>query len=288
MSVQLPGLVARRAPLGDLPLRDLPRTGAPMPRQALPANASLVERHDLTADLAIFHIRPDAGPLRFQPGQYVSVGLPCDGPLLRPYSVASPDDGREIIELLIRRASDGALTTRLWALRRGDRLFVGPARGLFTLLAHDPRRHLLVAAGTGLAPLMAMLASLAERPDAQPTTLLHGVSRAPELAYRERLSGWAAQGWLDYRPSVSRPESPDSAGWTGRIGRIDGQLEQLLAEWTTRPGWVPAADPDGVVAYLCGNDGMVLAARRCLAAAGFPATAIHAESFTPPRRQAAA
>jgi ferredoxin-NADP reductase len=288
MSVVLPDRVALRPPLGDrrslgdVPrLGGLPSVGGPRPARVLVANASLIERRDLTAGLAIFLLRPDAGPLRFQPGQYVSVGLPTEGPpLLRPYSVASPDDGREDMELLIRRADDGALTSRLWTLRRGARLFVGPARGLFTLRADDRRRHLLAAAGTGLAPLMAMLARLAEHPAPPPTTLLHGVSLASELAYGDRLHAWAAQGWLDYRPSVSRPEHPHNAGWTGRVGRIDGQLELLLA--------ATAADPEGLVAYLCGNDGMVAAARRSLAAAGVPDAAIHAESFTPPRRAAAA
>ena len=267
----------RPLPARPLPARPLPAAGGTRLARGVLDNATLVDRLDLTAGLAIFTIRPDGGPLRFQPGQYVSLALRVDGsPVLRPYSIASPDDGRADFELLIRRADDGALTSRLWALDPGARLFVGPPRGVFTVLADDAREHLLVGAGTGLAPLMAMLARLAERQHPPRTVLLHGASHATELAYAQRLRAWADQGWLDYRPSVSRPEDAESAGWRGLVGRIDVQLERALAE--------PARAPGDMVAYLCGNDGMVRGARELLAGAGVPPSATHAESFTPARR----
>src|SRR5690606_22975442 len=101
---------------------------------------------------------------------------------------------------------EGALTTRLWALLPGDRLWVGPPKGLFHLDAEpDPNApHLFLGAGTGLAPVMAMLGALAGMvAAARPTAvLLQGATAVPELAYRERIAGWARDGWLTHVPTI--------------------------------------------------------------------------------------
>jgi ferredoxin/flavodoxin---NADP+ reductase len=252
-----------------------PRTVvAPRPARTRPSNAVLGERLDHTTDLARFRLRLDDGVPSFQPGQYVSLGLQTDdGSLLRPYSIASAPHARDALELYIRRMDGGAFTTRLWALRPGERLWVGPPRGLFTLRADDTGPHLLIATGTGLAPMMAMLGSLATRASLPPVTLLHGVAYRTELGYRDQLEQWVSQGWLDYRPSVSRPAAAVNAGWDGATGRVDRQLDDLL----------DGRGPDAArsIAYLCGNDGMIEAARTTLVRHGVPETSIHAERFTP-------
>ncbi len=138
-----------------------------------------MERLDVTADLARFRLRPDGGMPAFVPGQYVSLGLQTDaGHLLRPYSIASAPHEREVLESYIRRMEAGAFTARLWALQPGERLWVGPPRGLFTLRPRHEGPHLLIATGTGLAPMMAMLADLGARPSRPRVILIHGVSQS--------------------------------------------------------------------------------------------------------------
>jgi ferredoxin-NADP reductase len=80
-------MTAAPAPLGALPER-------PRLRAQLPANATLVGRELVTDDIHVLRIRPDDGPVSFQPGQYLSLGLLHDGGWLqRPYSPAGwPDD----------------------------------------------------------------------------------------------------------------------------------------------------------------------------------------------------
>ncbi len=256
-----------------LPLPPRPLV-APRPARTREPNAVLAERLDLTPDLARFRLRPDGGVPSFLPGQYVSLGLQTgDGPLLRPYSIASAPHERDVLELYIRRMDGGAFTTRLWELRPGTRLWVGPPRGLFTLRPADAEPHLLIATGTGLAPMIAMLASIAPRLVRPRVTLLHGVAYRPELGYRDQLGRWSSQGWLDYRPSISRPAAAVNDGWDGAIGRVDRLLDDLL---TGRGG-----EASRSVAYLCGNDGMIEASRQVLLRHGMPEAAIHAERFTP-------
>jgi ferredoxin/flavodoxin---NADP+ reductase len=282
MALELPPLPAPSPRLGGIALPPLPGAapGVARPARDLAPNASLADRIDLTPELARFRIRPDAGVPPFKPGQYLSIGIPSpDGPLLRPYSIASAPGDRDELELLIRRLDDGALTRRLWALRPGDRVWTGPAKGLFHLDAvPDPAApHLFLGAGSGLAPVMAMLGALAALPaGARPhATLVQGATRTAELAYADRLAGWARDGWLDHVPTISRPADADNAGWTGAAGRVEAHIVRVLAE--------RGLDPGTVRAYACGNDGMVAACRAALAVAGVPETRIRFESFTPTR-----
>jgi ferredoxin-NADP reductase len=257
------------------------------PVRELAPNAVLIARHDLTGDLARFTIQPDGGVPPFHAGQYVSVGLPGDaGPVLRPYSIASGPRDLDRLELLIRRLDGGALTSRLWDAPAGTRLFMGPPRGLFTLTRDDATAAaevgapmLFLSAGTGLAPVMSMLETLAGSSSRPRAVLLHGVARANELAYQDRLTGWARQGWLSHRPTVSRPDAGGADAWTGATGRVESHIERVLDE--------ERIDPAAVRVYACGNDGMVAASREALAIAGVPSTAIRFESFTPAKSRAA-
>ena len=132
----------------------------------------------------------------------------------------------------------------------------------------------MVGTGTGLAPLLAMLADSDGRRNATPNVLIHGVSYYAELAYGERLAQWAANGVpIDYRPTVSRPHERRNETWTGPVGRAEAQLARLLEE---------SADARGGVAYLCGNPDMIDACRVVLAGAGFAPADIRVEQFHAP------
>ncbi len=256
-------------------------------RPGLEPNATLADRHDLTGSVARFTIRPDDGVPPFEPGQYFALGLTVDGkPLLRPYSTASARGETSQLEFLIRLVPDGAFTTRLWALGVGDRLRIGRPKGLFTLRPDDPRTHLFIATGTGLAPFLSMVETLvredAERagrpgrtPAAAPRAIVvHGVAYVPELAYRDRLERLEALGvGVRYVPALSRPGHPANDGWTGLTGRIDAALGPVFEDH--------GIDPADTVAYLCGNPEMIAAAERTLTERGLAAEAIVSEHYWP-------
>ena len=267
------------------------RTGLPpvgsVARPVLEPNATLAARVDLTPTIARFVVRPDDGVSAFEPGQYFALGLRVEGRLLqRPYSTSSARDARTELEFLVRLVPAGAFTPELWALRVGDRLRIGRAKGLFTLRPGDLRTHLFVATGTGLAPFLSMVESLI-RNDAQDPNrlgapakgwpraiLIHGVSYVAELAYRDRLERLTADlGGVHYLPIVSRPADPANAGWTGLTGRLDAGLGTV---WEMH-----RLDPAFSIAYLCGHPEMIATAEWILAARGFDRDAIVSEHYWP-------
>ena len=264
------------AVLDPVPAAPPRAAGAAGPAGVFVPNATLIRRLDLTASVARFVVRRDGPAIPHLAGQYLALGIWADGRLLqRPYSTASPPTASAELEFLIRRVPHGALTPRLWDLPPGARLRLGPPKGLLTL---DPRRDraaVFAASGTGLAPIISMLAAILEGPiEARPPRLivLHGVSYSAELAYRERLEGWAAgHPGLAYEPVVSRPWDPLNAGWSGAIGHLDGALE---AAWRRH-----GLEPQQTVAYLCGNPEVIASATRLLAARGLPPDAIVAERY---------
>jgi len=243
-----------------------------VPRSLPAPNATLVERRDLTEAIAILRVRPDDGPAPSVPGQYFSLGLEVAGRLMqRPYSNAAAS-GSPVLEFLVRRVADGALTPFLWQAAIPSRLHLGRARGMFTLQPDDSRAHLFIATGTGLAPFVAMSGALLERARPPRTVVVHGVAHVAELAYREHFSRLHDQGRLHYVPAVSRPAEAGNAGWPGASGRATSTLPGLFDH---------LLDPGATVAYLCGNPGMVDSAAQILAQIGLPPAAIVVERYWP-------
>jgi ferredoxin/flavodoxin---NADP+ reductase len=240
-------------------------------RPAPPAaveNATIVARDDPSPTIARFLVHPDAPMLPFRPGQYVTVGVRVDGRIVqRPYSSAAHPRTADAHELLVRHVPGGALTPHLWRASVGDRVHLGRAKGAFVLDEDDDRAHLLVASGTGIAPFISMIRALADRDRTPSIVVVHGVSRATDLAYRDLLGAWDAAGLVRYLPTVSRPGDPGSEGWPGRTGRTDTALSDAYAALGSAPS----------VAYLCGNPGMVENAAGVLRALG--CTDVRGESF---------
>jgi len=249
----------------------------------LEPNAALVERQDLTPTIMRLRFRADDGVPAFRAGQYFAIGLHVDGRFVqRPYSTASTPGGSRDLEFLIRLVPGGSLTPSLRRLRPGDRVRIGPPKGLFTLGADDPRRHLFLSTGTGIAPFLSMLGSLLGRPpasaaDREPSgrpIVIHGVATVSELVHRERLERLARAGAIVYLPAISRPADPANAGWRGRTGRLD-TLIGAIAEQSS-------LEPAATVVYLCGNPAMIAAVEPQLAALGLPPDAIRAEQYWTP------
>ena len=263
-------------PLATVSLRSLPPVARSRPLPA--ANATLAARKDVTATLAVFVVVLDRPLPGYRPGQYVSLGIVDGGELIqRPYSIASRNQAGTRLELFVRRLPDGRFSNLLWLQAVGQRIVVGPAKGLFTLDQDDRRPRVFVGTGTGVAPMLAMLESAHGTHDPTPGVFIHGASFADELCFGDRVNEWLGGGLvLDYRPTVSRPKDARSWGWDGRTGRAEAQLAALLQEWR----WLRAG---GGVAYLCGNPDMVAACCDVLRDASFAATDIRVELFHAPK-----
>ena len=253
-------------------------------------------------DIAIFTIRrPDGSDLpEFETGQYTLLAFwdqPADDPRPRQLSIASTPLDRDHLEfyvILVRDAREdgsntpGVFTGTLWQHRPGDEiLYMQRPAGRFTLSRTSQPDAVCVATGTGLAPFVSM-ARTAWR-GYQETgqvdrrlTIVHGVSYADQLGYREELERMAADpGFgLVYIPTVSRPDSdPNFADGMGR-GRANDTVRLICGqEMSGRVEPWLADEPlaalqerltlEGSAVYLCGNPDMIADAKGVLADQGY-------------------
>jgi ferredoxin-NADP reductase len=247
-------------------------------------NCRLVKRVDQTDDLAYFWVKTDGPPIAFDPGQYLTIGVFADGKLVqRPYSVASAPvesaDGG--YEFYVRLVPILRFTTLLWRLEIGHPMRIIGPKGRFLLEPNDKRTHLYVSTGTGIAPFISMIRqSMAEKAPRK-TILLNGCSYVDELGYVPELEGLEREGRypLKYIPTISRPNDPRNAGWTGRTGRAEAVVGEVCRDLGLRP--------DRTVVYICGNPDMILNVERDLMGRGFPEFHVKKELYWPKGKDAA-
>jgi len=215
----------------------------------------------------------------FAPGQYLTLRAEVEGvDLRRSYSICSGlddygDSADGSLRVGIRLLPGGVFSA--WAaehLHAGDTLQVMPPQGRFTL-APDPaaRRHvLMVAAGSGVTPMLSLLRTLLAREPHSRATLIYANRRLATTMFREELQDLKDRhlGRLALHHVFSR-EAQDAPLFNGRLdqARIARFLQTL----------VPADSVDE--AFVCGPAGMLDGAVAALAGAGLAAERIHVERF---------
>lgn len=202
----------------------------------------------------------------FAAGQAVLAGL-ADSPLHRPYSIASsPTWSRSAhaIELLVQVDDHAAPDPHLERAIVGSRLRVEGPLGSFGLdWPIAERRLLLVAGGTGIAPLRSMLWETRARQPAVDIALIYTARSPGELAFAAELRGLARTGALELHLVVTRDaDSP----WIGPRRRVDAALIRSVVR-----------TPD-TRCLVCGPAGLVAEAMTWLAAAGIDASRIQWET----------
>ncbi len=241
-------------------------------------NATLVRREDQHESLAYLWIRFEGDATPFEPGQYMTIGVFADGRLVqRPYSVASDpaDAGSDGYEMYVRLVNGGQFTPLLWRLPVGHGMrMIGP-KGKFTLEPDDDRIHLFISSGTGDAPFIAMMRAMLRAGRPRRVLLINGVSYVADFGYRQLLETWQTSGEypVRYEPTVSRPNDRRNAGWTGRVGRAESIVGDVMDDHRLTP--------DNAIAYICGNPDMIVAAEELLLARGFPETQVKKELYWP-------
>jgi len=154
-------------------------------------------------------------------------------------------------------------------LQPGDELELrGPIGGYFVWEESKGGPLLLVAGGSGIAPLRAMLRHRLARNGDVPVRLLYSARKLDEVIYRDELTRAAENDGIDVHLTLTR-ERPD--GWQGYARRID---RDLIAE----VAWPPAERP---LAYVCGPTPFVEAAADALVSLGHDPGRIRTERFGP-------
>jgi ferredoxin-NADP reductase len=209
-------------------------------------------------------------------GQHVDLRLTAaDGySVERSYSIASEPERSGEIDLTVERIEDGEVSPFLHdVVVPGDRIEVrGPIGGYFVWEASGARAAeplFLVAGGSGVVPLMAMLRHRARSGALNPARLLFSSRHLEEVIYREELDRLAAAGdGLEVVHTLTRSQPP---GWMGFARRID---DRMIGE-------VLAPLGSGARSFICGPTALVEVAANALVSRGLPADRVRTERFGP-------
>jgi ferredoxin-NADP reductase len=208
-----------------------------------------------------------------RPGQHVDVRLTAaDGySVERSYSIASEPERAGEIDITVERIPDGEVSPFLHdVVVPGDRIEIrGPIGGYFVWDATLGGPLFLVAGGSGVVPLMAMLRHRARAGSRAPTRLLFSSRHLEEIIYRDELDRLAAAGdGLEVVHTLTRSVP---TGWTGYARRID---DRMLADVLVPLGI-------GARVYLCGPTALVETGANALVRLGLPPDRIRTERFGP-------
>ena len=206
-------------------------------------------------------------------GQHYDVRLTApDGyQAQRSYSIASPPSRPGEVELTIERIPDGEVSTYFHdVVEVGDRVEVrGPIGGYFVWEPALGGPLLLIAGGSGVVPLMAMLRERAASAPSVPAVLLASDRTVDDVIYDDELMTLAAgDPGLRLIQTLTREQPPGCSGYSRRIDR------EMLAEALATAGSQP-------LAYVCGPTLLVEAAATALVDLGVPPARVRTERFGP-------
>lgn len=231
----------------------------------LPVRVAAMDR--LASDVVRMQLQPPAGQhLHYACGQYVNVLLP--GNRRRSYSLATPP-GADTLELHIRHLPGGLFTDQVFGkLKARDVLRIEGPFGTFGMHTPSDAPAILLASGTGFAPIKALVEQLMATGSQRRLHLYWGGRTRQDLYLHTLCEQWqqALAGRLHYVPVLSDATAAD--GWTGRTGFVH---QAVIKDHP---------DLSGHEVYACGAPPMVDAARRDFAVqCGMCPTAFFADAF---------
>jgi len=201
-----------------------------------------------------------------QAGQHLDVRLTAEDGYSaeRSYSIASADG--EPVAITVERLDDGEVSTYLTGeLRPGDQMEVrGPIGNWFTWGPHDGGPLLLIAGGSGVVPLRAILRHRERSGSTVPARLLYSSRSIQDVIYRSELNQYRGNAEVWY--TLTRRQPPT---WGGFAGRVD---DAMLA----RVAWPASQCP---LAFICGPTPFVEAVAELLVARHYPESRVKTERF---------
>jgi predicted ferric reductase len=215
-------------------------------------------------------LEPPAGvQLAFAPGQFAWLSLRSSPFSMRehPFSIASSAERRDQVELSIKELGD--FTSTIKSVRPGETAWLDAPYGSFSIDWHvTAQGYVFVAGGIGIAPILSMLRTMADRGDRRQLTLFYGNRVWERVAFREELEVLGRR--LSMRVIHALLEPPPE--WMGERGFI---TQEMLARHLS----TVALERAQCEYFLCGPTPMTTGVERALTALGVPGTHIHSEIF---------
>jgi predicted ferric reductase len=208
-------------------------------------------------------LKPPAG-FGFQPGQFAwfAIGRSPFTLTQHPFSFSSSAE-RDEVELAVKALGD--FTSQVSELEPGTTVYVDGPHGVFSIDQDEGPGFGLLAGGVGIAGLISMLRTLADRHDVRPTLLFYANRDWDGVAFREELETLKDRLDLTLVHILERP--PEN--WAGETGYVTAEvLSRHLPPGYRRFQF-----------FICGPDPMMDAAEAALAALGVPPERVHTERF---------
>ena len=241
-------------------------SGTQIPVKTLPSRIEKLER--LAPDVIELHLRlPASERLQFLAGQYIDILLK-DGKK-RSFSLANAPHDDALLQLHIRHVPGGLFTEQVFStMKVRDILRFNGPHGSFYLREDSAKPMILLAGGTGFAPIKSIVEYAIATGIQRPMTLYWGSRNLAGLYQFD-----VAKGWEDRLPGFRfvpvLSDSPAEDAWTGRTGLAHAALMADLP------------DLSGHEVYACGSPAMIDTARADLTRqCGLPADAFHADAFS--------
>jgi predicted ferric reductase len=212
-------------------------------------------------------LQPEAHEVpAFSPGQFawLTLGRSPFRAREHPFSFSGSAANRRSVQFTIKELGD--FTRTIKHVKRGEIAYLDGPHGVFTTDYYpDARGFVFIAGGVGIAPIMSILRTLADRKDSRPLHLIYGNSTWERVLFREELEDLKPRLNLEVFHILHEPP-PD---WTGRKGILN---ESILRE-------VISEEAHSFVYFMCGPKGMTDSVQRTLRAMGIPLHHMHIELF---------
>jgi len=206
--------------------------------------------------------------LKFHAGQYIEFILADKS--RRAFSLANAPTNNETLELHLRLVEGGKFTEHVFFQMKEKAIvrIEGPF-GTFSISEKSNRPLILVAGGTGFAPIKSMVEQLIQQGDSRPVHLYWGVQSQADLYLNEVAQAWDDKyDTLDYKPVLSKPSSADEKeNWQGRTGFV---YEAVVNDFDSLAGFD---------VYMAGPPAMINASKKAFIEKGLPEDQLFSDSF---------
>lgn len=194
--------------------------------------------HPVTDTLLQIFVSPESESIHYLAGQYVDIYCEGEG---RPFSIANAALGSSELEFHIRHTPDNDFANNLVkAIRRDGFLDISEGCGHCTLQNGSEGPIILVAGGTGIAPMKALIEDLLSQECMRRVELYWGVREAKDLYLHESLLAWGNSiQLLEYYPIIEMPASD----WGGLKGVPYEYIEQLHKHFEDYEAYVAGPEP---------------------------------------------
>lgn len=227
----------------------------------------LAETHDVKT---FFFRTEDGAPIRFEPGQYVTITVEVNGqPVSRCYTISSPPTRPYTFSITVKRVPGGVVSNWLHDnLSQGLAIKASGPAGDFTPTAHPADKLLYLSAGSGVTPLMSMTRASVDLGQDLDIVFLHSARSPADIVFRQELAALARM-CSRLRVVFLCEDIGDERDWSGPVGRLSlDRLQQFVPDFAERE------------VFICGPEGYMRGAQALLADAGHPTARYHQESFS--------